>query len=428
MVTRFRQAQRVQTAPSYQNTRRKLRRPQHTFNIRQRPFVLQPFFIAPVLPGETLKNLLLQARVVTDPLASPLIGWWQEYYFFYVKVTDLDEREALQEMFVKNSALPASMVRGSASNAFYSFNGSTDWTRHCLKRVVEEYFRNEGENWDQFVIDGLPVASVNREDFTNSLIAASSLSDDDIDVDLDNDSNITASEVDEAMRQWQLLHDMQLTDMTYEDFLRTFGVRSQRVQSNVPELVRYVRNWTYPSNTVNPADGSVASAASWSINERADKDRFFREPGFLFGITTTRAKVYFANLTGSGTGALQEMMDWWPATLHDDDRATMKQFDELKGPLPTFNTADNEGYVFDLRDLLIYGDQYTNFDRGAVTDANLVGLPTATGQRRYLDGTEVDKLFKTPASGKLVRQDGLVSLNIAGRQEDRTPGLPAVNI
>ena len=228
MVNKFRPAARVQTAPAYRNTTRKLRRPQHTFNIRARPFVLQPFFIAPVLPGETLKNLLLQARVVTDPLASPLIGWWQEYYFFYVKVTDLDEREALMEMFVKNAAMPSSMIRGSASLPYYSFNGSTDWVRHCLKRTVEEYFRNEGEAWDQFVIDGMPVASVNREDYTNSLIAAASLSDDDVDVDIDGDGTITASEVEEAMRQWQLLHDMQLTDMTYEDFLRTFGVRSGR--------------------------------------------------------------------------------------------------------------------------------------------------------------------------------------------------------
>ena len=68
---------------------RKLRSPIHRFHLRHYPFQLQPFMLAPVIPGETMKNLLLQARVVTDPIKNGLIGWWQEYYFFYVKHRDL---------------------------------------------------------------------------------------------------------------------------------------------------------------------------------------------------------------------------------------------------------------------------------------------------------------------------------------------------
>ena len=70
------------------------RRPQHTFYLRQVPFTIQPFMIAPVIPGETLQNLSFQARCVTMPVKNPIIGWWCEYYFFYVKLTDLDDREA----------------------------------------------------------------------------------------------------------------------------------------------------------------------------------------------------------------------------------------------------------------------------------------------------------------------------------------------
>ena len=64
------------------------RHPKHTFHLFTRPYQIQPFLIAPVLAGETMKNLLLQARVVTDPVQNRLIGWWQEYYFFYVKARD----------------------------------------------------------------------------------------------------------------------------------------------------------------------------------------------------------------------------------------------------------------------------------------------------------------------------------------------------
>jgi len=53
---------------------RKLRAPQHHWSLRHVPFALQPFCIAPVLPGETMKNALLQARAVTMPIKSPLVG------------------------------------------------------------------------------------------------------------------------------------------------------------------------------------------------------------------------------------------------------------------------------------------------------------------------------------------------------------------
>jgi len=37
-----------------------MRRPQHSFSLKSRPWRLDPFMIAPVLPGETLKNLLVK--------------------------------------------------------------------------------------------------------------------------------------------------------------------------------------------------------------------------------------------------------------------------------------------------------------------------------------------------------------------------------
>ena len=57
-------------------TGRVTRSPRHTFQLRHKPFLLQPFMFAPVLPGDTVKNMLLQARAVTSPIANPLVGWW----------------------------------------------------------------------------------------------------------------------------------------------------------------------------------------------------------------------------------------------------------------------------------------------------------------------------------------------------------------
>ena len=48
----------VQTQ-SARRTGRVTRSPRHTFQLRHRPFLLQPFMLAPVIPGETMKSLLL---------------------------------------------------------------------------------------------------------------------------------------------------------------------------------------------------------------------------------------------------------------------------------------------------------------------------------------------------------------------------------
>ena len=68
------------TVASTANQRRIARRPAHSFNLVTRPYGIYPFMLAPVLPGETLENILLQARVVTDPVISRLTGWICEAY------------------------------------------------------------------------------------------------------------------------------------------------------------------------------------------------------------------------------------------------------------------------------------------------------------------------------------------------------------
>ena len=53
---------------------RRTRSPAHAFNLSYRPWQIQPFFIAPVLPGETMQEVTVQARTVTDSIQNGLIG------------------------------------------------------------------------------------------------------------------------------------------------------------------------------------------------------------------------------------------------------------------------------------------------------------------------------------------------------------------
>lgn len=400
--------QLVQDAPRQQ---RVMRQPKHTHQVRHRPWQIQPFMIAPVLPGETLQNMLFQSRVVTDPLQNGLIGWWIEYYWFYVKHRDLDDRDLLVDMMLVPGT-DVSSLHTAAQVETYHYAASIDWTQKCLKRITEEYFREEGEAWNATLIGNLPVAAINQDSLVDSIV-------DETLIPEGADPQTTADNMetmDRYMRQYLLMSQMGLANMTYEDYLRTFGVKiPDSIEAHRPELIRYAKDWTYPSNTIDPVTGAPSGACSWAITERADKARVFREPGFIVGVTVARPKVYLANQRGAGAHVMDDAYSWLPALLADDPRTSLKAFTNANGPI----TGGTNGYWLDVRDLLVHGDQFVNFAMSA-TDDNSVAMPTATYRKRLPTATDADSMFKNASPQNQIRQDGVTALSILGTQVDQT--------
>lgn len=232
------------------------------------------------------------------------------------------------------------------------------------------------------------------------------------------DDLITGSEVDKLMEQWTYLRDMNMTDMSYEDYLRSYGVKVSEEVTGAPELIRYVREYQYPSNHINTTSGVATSAVSWSIQERADKDRFFREPGFIFGVTVTRPKVYSATQKSALVHELMGAYDWLPAILTGDANSSLKDLPAGHG---VFGGLTTENMAFDIRDLFVYGDQFLNFSIPDVVpntvSSNLAHLPWAGGETRYVAEQELVNLFVTSDRSK-IEHDGIVSLSILGMQRD----------
>lgn len=407
---------------------RTIRRPQHTWAIKSKPWQIQPICIAPVLPGETMRNLLFQSRVVSKPLKNPLIGWHCEYYWFYIKHRDLTDRDLFVSM-VLDSTTSLTSLHLAANPKYYHYANSVPWVKLCLDRVVEEFFRDEGEAITVATIDGVPIASINQESWLHSAILSSDLTA--IDINLSDAGSpggaaVGAREIDAAMRQWEFLRANNLTTMDYEQFLATYGVRPTREDLHIPELLRFVRQWQYPSNTVEPTTGAPSSALSWAIAERADKDRFFREPGFIFGVSVVRPKVYRRQQDGSAIGIMDNAFAWLPAILADDPATSLRLVTGGTGPLKTLLPATD--YVVDVKDLLVYGDQFLNFDPGVgagadVTDNSLIDLPGAalSTAKRYASSADADALFAAASPANIIWQDGVASLAIASMQQDTTP-------
>lgn len=387
------------------------RRPTHTFYVQHKPWEICPFVIAPVLPGETLKNLLLQSRAVSDPIVHPLLGWHLEYYLFYVKHRDLDARAHYESMMLEYG-YDLSSQTVAANTVTYHPGGTLNWVQQCRTRVTETYFRDEGEAAGVATINGQPAAKISHPGWWDSV-----MDDTVFDEGTGPSGGETLQELDQLRSQWEFMRANQLTNMSYEDFLRTYGVRMSKVELHKPELIRYVREWTYPTNHIDPTTGAPSSAVSWAIAERADKDRFFTEPGFIFGVTVARPKVYCSNQKGAGVSMLDNALTWLPAIMRDDPATSLRQYANGTGPLQ----STTNGYWVDVRDLFLYGDQFFNVS-GAVMESigAAVGLPTAALEKKYPTDAMAESLFTTEGTDYWVKQDGVVSLTIAGTQVDHT--------
>lgn len=398
--------------PAGRNVRRG-RYPRHSFNLKVSPFQIVPFLIAPVLPGDTLKNAVLQARAVSDPITNDLAGAWLGFDLFYVKLRDLAGREDFMGMMVDlNKDMSAYQQASARSAPMYTALGGMKWVQYCLDSVVGAYYRDEADAPAD--IGSYPAAMLNVDDWMQSLTQDTDMVSPDFNIDTDSSTTIEASEVEAALLQWQILRSNNLIDMTYEDYLAGQGISLPDPEDERPELLRTVRSWTYPANaTVGDGSGGsvLRSVWSWSVAERVDKARFFKEPGFVFGTTTVKAKVYKSLVSGAGAAHMNDLLSWLPKQVSMDVRARMKKFAAGTGPLPS-NTDD---YWFDVADLLSYGDQFFNW---AIDEAEFA-MPVAGGEFKYPTEAMMQTLFSGASYD--IRMDGVVQFNIASSIKDVTP-------
>ena len=404
------------------------------------PFTLCPFLCAPVRPGETVKNILLQSRAVSKTMKNSLIGAWMEYYFFYVKFTDFEAsgvsgyNDKLKDMILTPDrdmtdidATTYKEVYGQKFVTTAAGNPQIPFMHYCHDIVVDNYFRDADENVDTtggYISNGVEDEVLTHlkpgKDFSDSAIQATEWESKDVDVDIDGDATITAEEVLIAMAQWEALKQGRLTDMTFEDYLKGQGVNAGlAIDPEKPELLRVIRDFSYPVNTVDPSDGDPSTAFSWSITETASKDRFIKEPGFICGYSVFRPKIYSSKKPGQCVSYLNTVWDWLPnhpGAVKKFKGTTTNSPNESDGPWDTI--ADD--YMIDTGDLFLYGEEFVNFTL-ADSDANLIDIPGTDLKRKYCTKLQLDTLFQGGSSIDAMAQDGIVSLSILGAEMDDTP-------
>lgn len=391
---------------------RRTRRPKHNFAVEPHLFEIQPCLIAPVLPGETLKHLTLQSRCVTPNLDSRTVGSWLEYYIFYVPFRLMPDATNLVAMFVD----PSTTLSATSAAAYNYYDGrGYNFVAQCLEVVTQEWFRREGESWSAYVIRAnRPAASIGVDTLIDSLI----------DTTVIPDGGAVAGNVDDLTRaQMVLAYRRTLAemgggggDMDYEEVLASYGATLKAIkQRERPELLRYIRDWTYPANTVEPSTGVPKTVASWAVTDRAEKRRKFNEPGFIFGVQVIRPKVYFANQTGHGASMLDRAQRWLPPIMDEMGiERSLAEFTSAQGPFGKSAGGFTNGYWLDVRDLFNYGDQYIDYTTAA--NFNAIALPAVDQNWRYPTLAMADGILAT--ASELSQCDGNVMLEILTRGVD----------
>ena len=415
----------VRTLLSAPPTSRVGRYPKHTFRVDSKPFSLQPIMMARVLPGETLKNLKFEARIVTSPIVSPIIGWKKEFYFFYVRITDLGV-EAYKEMFVDPTNAEVTAGLEAANEAgWYTAKGGINWLEQCTNRVAETYFRDDGELASAYALaNGIPIVQVRESTFLDSL------------TDEDNmpegaaiSGATDAGDLDRLMDAFEQLRALGMANMTYEDFLRAQGINIPGKDENKPELLARFSDWQYPTNhigTDSTNQGVPTSAVSWVFNTGIRDPKMFKEPGFIVGFSVTRPKIYFGGLWGSAACHAKRAWDWMPYYLRGMPESQLKHFAIDTGPLGDRTTLA-DGYFLDMRDELLHGDQFQNVavptsDPSTSYPNHLMPIPAGTNIGwKYLSETMINNFFLDTSGGR-VKMDGYCSLSVMGHEVDYTVG------
>jgi len=406
-------------------TERVGRYPKHPFNIAPRPFLIRPFMLAPVLPGESLTSAYFESRVVTDPIVNPIIGWKKEYFWFYIRMSDL-LNDQIKGMFTDptNSELEG---EDADLSVWYTAKGGINWARMAMERVLIHYFRDDGEDpWAHTSPAGLPVAKVKDLLFTDSLTDES-----DMPVGDEIIEGQDMQDFERLMMAFEQLRAMGMTEMSYEDYLRSHGIVVADPTQGKPELLWHLSDWQYPSNTIDPTNGTPRSAVSWVFKNTLRKPKLFKEPGFVMGVTVTRPKMYLGGLRGSAAGFMNRSWDWMPAMLAAMTATRLKHFEAGTGPLGdrsgTAGGTESE-YWLDMADILVHGDQMTdqlllNTLAPQAALPYLAPLPSwADGEdalnKEYLSMDNLTALFVGP--GVSVREDGVCNLSIKGKTVDLT--------
>lgn len=302
---------------------------------------LHPISFVQVLPGDTLKGMSIQSRIVSKPTDSEdaaVTGMWFEHWHFYVRVGDLPTyAEAMRN-------LVANISTAGAPNA-------AQLEEDMMAAVHKGYFLDEGEVATSPFRLRWP-----GQDWLDTAVPVSQLP----------GSDTITDDWDDQWLKYEAMRRAKLTTNTFEEWLAKQGVSvppQLRVEHDPemkkPELLHFGREFAYPQPTANPSGTALAHSVQWFLQDRFTRARFCAEPGWIASFMAVRPKAYLVNAAGTPNGPQGNVLDdlgWFPPEFDTDPHTSLMQ---VPGSYFVADGQDTVAYpealVVDRRDALLYG-------------------------------------------------------------------------
>ncbi len=347
--------------------RRGERRPVFRASVELEPWEITPFCCFPLLPGETLHNILMDGRFVLNGCVSPLFPWYLDIQLFAVNLSDVDVD--FEEILLRHAETPPTGIAASANKPLLGqAAGAMNLTGPVYDRICDQFWKTDNVLPNSVVNTDLFIAPVKWRTSSSTLV--------------EGESPSRVFEPDQLQTD-EMKRDLLDQDMDWADVLRAYGVKVTSGEAGVPERIMWESIAKYPVFVQSDAADTIVTRYQvlWSIREARLTARgagiFAKEPMVIMGLVTIRPEVIEGNKAFMFVNDLVDGERWWVPPFNTFDAVQ----DILQEPGSSITAGhswtDTAAGVVQLNalDYWFMGESFTNMDwkNASPPDPQLVG-------------------------------------------------------
>lgn len=351
------------------------------------PFGLYPLAAFPLNAGDTLENLSMSGRFISQPIKHPINGAWFEQWIAAVPLSLINSA-----FFTDLAPVTTGFTAAADQPRYFTKAGGLDLIKRAYDLVVAEYFTRVGATPP--VNDGVTMLPRMGVDWTENLMLKPSAL---------NVSLLPMQGVNTALTGIDLESERALIESSdYRDWVQQFGVKDPARNDIRPRILRYLRNWSLPQNVIDPASGSPRSAFYWSPTLKLEKRMRAPEPTIVLVLGAWRPQMFSDYLPQSYLSRMAGIKEWLPP--HNE-----AAWSPIQGNDPLFKAGFGvvgDNLIFDRSDIWSRGEQFINClpadSPYPVPVSTSTGVPGGQDQMRgkYPTAADINALFVTTTALK----------------------------
>lgn len=305
------------------------------------PFGLYPLAAFPLLAGETLENLNLAGRFISQPMKHPITGAWLEQWVAVVPMRLCMSEATVTDIAPSTTGLTA----GADRPRFFTKSGALDTIKRAYDVVANEFFQAPGQTAP--TVDGVMQLPRMGVDWTENLQPKPASGD---------PTKWPEKAVTEELTGIDLETERQLMEAAdYRRWTEQFTGVDPKSQLRA-RIIRYDREWKLPQNVIDPATGIPRSSFFWDRKMNLSKRFKAMEHSIVLVLSAWRPLMFNGLTVASYIQRMNGVLEWLPprneagwSTIGADDPIFAAAFD-----------TDNTQLIFDRSDVFARGETFIN--------------------------------------------------------------------